>query len=518
MDARRGHRFHERLELPTHGTHRGAQADGRPVAFAAGVGRLRARPARRARVHGPRTTACCTRSTSTASSNGRSSRRSSSPTSRVLYKDESSAASSTASTATCGFRWSPTTTTSSSPARRSIYSSAWAAAATSITPRRQRSGATAAAVETRQHELAGARPDLVAADADPSEVSGSANATARARHRRRLRDRPGQRRAHDGHDRQLDLHRRLGDGAMSVAWQPRRRCHKDFNAAGARDGLLVPGGIRVIDIDGDGFVDRMYAGDMGGQVWRFDVTNGAAAHDLVAGGVIAQLGGAPRRYADAPRIRRFYNAPDVAFIDTRWRTSPTSASAPATAGTRSAWSTRTLLRAPRQGDGPHDAGAVRRADRSCTTTSSRHERQHDDRADRRRLARRPASAVGTARRSWPRRARSRTKCSSRRSSRARDRLLPAAARIQPAVQHERLQRRSSYEPRRVGRSGPAHDGRPVRRGRGRHLPASSSQGSSSRTRPRRRRHVRRRSDDATTTATDIADGIRTPTPMTTATA
>ena len=33
----------------------------------------------------------------------------------------------------------------------------------------------------------------------------------------------------------------------------------------------IPGDIARVDIDGDGRVDRLYAGDMGGRMWRFDV-------------------------------------------------------------------------------------------------------------------------------------------------------------------------------------------------------------------------------------------------------
>jgi type IV pilus assembly protein PilY1 len=59
----------------------------------------------------------------------------------------------------------------------------------------------------------------------------------------------------------------------------------------------------------------MYATDLGGQIWRFDITNGAVADLLVAGGVIAQLGadgisGTP----SAAQTRRFYNAPDVSLV------------------------------------------------------------------------------------------------------------------------------------------------------------------------------------------------------------
>lgn len=81
----------------------------------------------------------------------------------------------------------------------------------------------------------------------------------------------------------------------------------------------IPTRISTIDVNGDGFADRMYASDLGGQLWRFDITNGADRVDLVAGGVIAQLGGDGMASAPGPGdTRRFYNSPDVAmFNDTQ---------------------------------------------------------------------------------------------------------------------------------------------------------------------------------------------------------
>ena len=79
----------------------------------------------------------------------------------------------------------------------------------------------------------------------------------------------------------------------------------------------IPTQIRVVDMSGDGLADRMYASDMGGQLFRFDISNGESPANLVAGGVIAQLGaeglGAP---SDAD-TRRFYNAPDVSICTDR---------------------------------------------------------------------------------------------------------------------------------------------------------------------------------------------------------
>jgi len=90
----------------------------------------------------------------------------------------------------------------------------------------------------------------------------------------------------------------------------------------------IPAATRVIDLDGDGFADRMYAGDTGGRVWRFDILMdadaGAAgvqvptADQLVTGGRFATLGvGDPEAQSGDANTRRFYNAPDVALIRRR---------------------------------------------------------------------------------------------------------------------------------------------------------------------------------------------------------
>jgi type IV pilus assembly protein PilY1 len=73
----------------------------------------------------------------------------------------------------------------------------------------------------------------------------------------------------------------------------------------------IPSEVRVIDTNSDGFADRMYVGDMGGRVWRFDIDNASnqAGHLAVTGAVLASLGG-----ADAAGNRRFYYAPSVSQI------------------------------------------------------------------------------------------------------------------------------------------------------------------------------------------------------------
>jgi len=76
----------------------------------------------------------------------------------------------------------------------------------------------------------------------------------------------------------------------------------------------IPAAPRLLDTDRDTLTDRIYFGDMGGQVWRIDFVNGRGRTTLGEGGVIASVGaadaGAPVR-ADA---RRFYNTPDVVNV------------------------------------------------------------------------------------------------------------------------------------------------------------------------------------------------------------
>lgn len=76
----------------------------------------------------------------------------------------------------------------------------------------------------------------------------------------------------------------------------------------------MPTQIRVIDFSGDGFADRMYASDMGAQLWRFDIFNGATPSNLVTGGVIARLGAEGTGAALPKDTRRFYNSPDVSVF------------------------------------------------------------------------------------------------------------------------------------------------------------------------------------------------------------
>lgn len=74
----------------------------------------------------------------------------------------------------------------------------------------------------------------------------------------------------------------------------------------------IPARITPIDVDGDGYTDRLYAGDMGGQLWRIDIFNADSSSTSISatGGRIADLA----VDGSINDNRRFYNSPDVAVI------------------------------------------------------------------------------------------------------------------------------------------------------------------------------------------------------------
>jgi type IV pilus assembly protein PilY1 len=77
----------------------------------------------------------------------------------------------------------------------------------------------------------------------------------------------------------------------------------------------MPNDIRVIDLSGNGYADRMYASDLGGQIWRFDVNNGQNASNVIAGGVIARIGAEGLATPSSAETRRFYTSPDVSLFN-----------------------------------------------------------------------------------------------------------------------------------------------------------------------------------------------------------
>ena len=76
----------------------------------------------------------------------------------------------------------------------------------------------------------------------------------------------------------------------------------------------IPSDVTVIEKEG--LASQIYVGDMGGQLWRFDISNtNMTGADLVTGGVIAELSGNTQETA-----RRFFHAPDLVLSKFKGRT------------------------------------------------------------------------------------------------------------------------------------------------------------------------------------------------------
>jgi type IV pilus assembly protein PilY1 len=76
----------------------------------------------------------------------------------------------------------------------------------------------------------------------------------------------------------------------------------------------IPSAVATVDVNGDGYMDRLYVGDMAAQLWRFDFANGSARASFGAGGVIGSFGTHDDLLVHpAADIRRFYAQPDVSF-------------------------------------------------------------------------------------------------------------------------------------------------------------------------------------------------------------
>jgi type IV pilus assembly protein PilY1 len=72
----------------------------------------------------------------------------------------------------------------------------------------------------------------------------------------------------------------------------------------------MPATLSAIDITGNGFVNTLFAVDMGGRVFRVDINQAnTSAADFATGGLVAQVGN-----STAAGNRRFYNKPNVALV------------------------------------------------------------------------------------------------------------------------------------------------------------------------------------------------------------
>ena len=72
----------------------------------------------------------------------------------------------------------------------------------------------------------------------------------------------------------------------------------------------IPGNLRVIDLDRNGYADTIYASDQNGQIFRFDINEAnKGATDFAAGGRIAHLNA-----NTVAGNRRFYYEPDTSLV------------------------------------------------------------------------------------------------------------------------------------------------------------------------------------------------------------
>ena len=104
----------------------------------------------------------------------------------------------------------------------------------------------------------------------------------------------------------------------NVLWRAGSDNAADLQLSGMTRSIATQ--IRVIDLNGDNLADRMYASDMGGQLYRFDIYSGNApggtgVNALVTGGVHAQLGAEGTGSPTVADTRRFFAAPDVSVFN-----------------------------------------------------------------------------------------------------------------------------------------------------------------------------------------------------------
>lgn len=78
-------------------------------------------------------------------------------------------------------------------------------------------------------------------------------------------------------------------GPAAPVLQPFPAMHADF-----------AGSLAVLDTDADGLHDRIYAGDLAGRIWRFDLHHGATADHWASGGVFADFSNTEGRGFVAP--------------------------------------------------------------------------------------------------------------------------------------------------------------------------------------------------------------------------
>jgi type IV pilus assembly protein PilY1 len=110
-----------------------------------------------------------------------------------------------------------------------------------------------------------------------------------------------------GYDSRFDARVAGGPGAGGTLLAVDAATGRRLWAAGTDEAdLAVPGlaslaaAPRILDLDGDGMIDRAYALDVVGNLWRIDFRSGNAADGLASASRIAHVGGSGKRFHDTP--------------------------------------------------------------------------------------------------------------------------------------------------------------------------------------------------------------------------
>ncbi len=74
----------------------------------------------------------------------------------------------------------------------------------------------------------------------------------------------------------------------------------------------IPGGVRILDLNRNGLLDRLYFADTGGNVWRLDLKEDLSGAVLTHFASLGTIG--------SNQARKFYNEPDVAILNDNGKT------------------------------------------------------------------------------------------------------------------------------------------------------------------------------------------------------
>lgn len=107
----------------------------------------------------------------------------------------------------------------------------------------------------------------------------------------------------------------------ALLWRASNETTANLRLTGMTSGIV--GNIVAVDDNSDGYVDLLYAADLGGRIWRIDFDNSQSnANAYAKGGLIADLG------VDNSQTNnvRFYTTPDVVYSEygTVWETNLTT--------------------------------------------------------------------------------------------------------------------------------------------------------------------------------------------------